>query len=98
MKRRQIWPQALLELRAAAEWYEEQRQGLGGERVDEFERTVDEALENLERSAPVATTRGGLPIRRFRLARFARYAIYVAVFEGVPHVVAFEHGSREPGY
>jgi hypothetical protein len=97
-RRRQIRPQALIELREAAEWYEEQREGLGGELVDEFERTLEDALADLELSAAVATTAAGLPVRRFRLPRFSRYAIYFVVFDEVPVVVAFEHSSREPGY
>ncbi len=97
-RRRVIRPEAFLELRDAAEWYEDQREGLGGELVEEFERTLDQALRSLEIGTPVASTVGGLPIRRFRLARFARYAIHVVVHEDVVHVVAFEHASREPGY
>lgn len=97
-RRRQIRPQALLELRDAAEWYEEQREGLGGDLVDELEQTLEEALKDPELSAAVATTAGGLPVRRFGLPRFSRYAIYLVVFDGVPEVVAFEHASREPGY
>lgn len=73
MKRRgQIRPEALIELRAAAEWYEEQREGLGGELVEEFERTLEDALTGLDRSAVVAETGRGLEIRRFRLERFRR--------------------------
>jgi len=99
MKRqRQIRPEALIELREAAEWYEQQRQGLGGELVDEFERTLEVALAHFETSAVIAKTTAGLPIRRFRLDRFSRYAIYLVLFEEVPVVVAFEHSSREPGY
>ena len=97
-RRRQIRPEALIELREAAEWYEEQREGLGGELVDEFERTLEDALGRLETSAAIAKTSGGLPIRQFRLDRFSRYAIYLVVFDDVPVVVAFEHASREPGY
>lgn len=72
--------------------------GLGGELVDEFERTLEDALGRLQTSAAIAKTSEGLAIRRFRLERFSRYAIYVIVYEGVPVVVAFEHSSREPGY
>jgi hypothetical protein len=97
-RRRQIRPEALIELREAAEWYEEQREGLGGDLIDEFERTLEDALGRLETSVAIATTSGGLLIRRFRLERFSRYAIYVVVFDDVPVVVAFEHASREPGY
>ena len=71
-RRRQIRPEALIELREAAEWYEEQREGLGGDLVDEFERTLEDALGRLETSTTIAKTAGGLPIRRFRLERFSR--------------------------
>jgi hypothetical protein len=99
MKRqRQIRPEALIELREAAEWYEEQREGLGGDLIDEFEQTLEDALGRLKTSAAIAKTAGGLPIRRFRLERFSRYAIYIVIFDDLPVVVAFEHASRKPGY
>lgn len=98
MTRPQIRPEALLELREAAEWYEEQQPGLGADLVEEFETTLAEALQNLTLSAAVARTPGGQPIRRFRLRRFARYAIYVVVLEEAPVVLAFESADREPGY
>jgi len=97
-RKRRIRPEALVELREAAEWYEEQRPGLGGDLVEEFETTLDEALCNLERGPVVARTSGGRAIRRFRLKRFARYAVYLLEVDDVVHVVAFEHSSREPGY
>jgi hypothetical protein len=97
-RHRQIRPEALIELREAAEWYEEQREGLGGELVDEFERTLEDALGRLETSAAITKTSGGSVIRRFRLERFSRYAIYLGVIDDVPVVVAFEHSGREPGY
>lgn len=94
----QIRPEALLELREAAEWYDEQRPGLGQELVAEFQRTLEEALGRLETSAPVTRTAAGREVRRFRLKRFSRYALYLVVVEETPIVLAFEHGSRRPGY
>ena len=52
--RRQIRPEAVIELREAAEWYEGEREGLGAELIEEFERTLDGALQDLALSAPVA--------------------------------------------
>lgn len=98
MRLRQIRPEALIELTEAAEWYEEQRPGLGGELIDEFERTLAHAADSPGTSAVVATTCSGLGVRRFRLRRFSRYAIYLVVMQGLPVVVAFEHSSRKPGY
>lgn len=97
-RKRQIRPEALIELREAAEWYEEQRDGLGTQLLEEFEHTLEEALGRLETSVAIAKTSQGLPIRRFRLRRFARHAIYLVVLDETPVVVAFEHSSREPGY
>ena len=97
-RRRQIRPEAIIELREAAEWYEDEREGLGAELVEEFERTLDGALRDLEIGAVVARTAGGKPVRRFRLKRFYRYAIYVVMFEDLPTVVAFERASRRPEY
>lgn len=74
-RRRQIRPEALFELREAAQWYEDQREGLGGELVDEFERTLEDALGRLGTSTAIAETSRGLAIRRFRLKRLSRYAI-----------------------
>jgi toxin ParE1/3/4 len=88
----------MLELREAAEWYENERGGLGAELIEEFEQTLDEALEHLEIGAVVAMTSGGEAIRRFRLGRFSRYAIYLVRSDDIPTVIAFEHASRRPAY
>lgn len=86
------------ELRAAAEWYENEGEGLGAALVEEFERALDDALRNLEIGAVVGRAKGGEAIRRYRLRRFTRYAVYVVVLDETLTVVAFEHASRRPGY
>jgi hypothetical protein len=40
----------------------------------------------------------GDALRRYRLRRFYRYAILMVVIDGMPTVVAFEHGKRKPEY
>ena len=48
--------------------------------------------------ALAGSTPGGAEIRRFRLKRFGRYALLLALIDDVPTVLAFEHSSRRPGY
>ena len=44
------------------------------------------------------TTASGAEIRSFRLERFEKHAILIAVLDGVPTVLAFKHSSRRQGY
>lgn len=97
MTRYRILPPAREELRSASRWYEQQRDGLGLALIDEFEERLALALEHPHAGAIVGSTTQGLPIRRHRLARFARYAILMFVDEdGTATVLAFSHSSRNP--
>ena len=82
-------PPADVDVEAAFEWYENEREGLGLEFLDElraaYNRIVDGPLKYQE-------LRGG--IRRALLRRFL-YAVYFAI-EGEVVVVAVLHASRDP--
>lgn len=98
MIRYQILPDASAELDAALLWYEEQREGLGVELLDDYETRLAQALREFGVGSIARTLGDGTEIRRYRLRRFRRYAILMAVLDGTPTVVAFEHGSRQPEY
>ena len=87
-----------MDLEEAAEWYEDQRPGLGAELLDEFESCIAAAVENPGIGSPSGTTASGNVIRRYRLNRFRRYAILIAVFNEMPTIVTFEHSSRRPRF
>jgi plasmid stabilization system protein ParE len=95
--RYRILPPAKEELQDASRWYEEQREGLGHALLDEFEERLALALGQPHAGTIAGTTARGLPIRRHRLRRFARYSILMFVDEGgTATVVAFSHSSRHP--
>lgn len=85
-----IAPAALAELEEAAAFYNEQREGFGLDLFTEFQARLQGALEQFESGSPAGETPSGDPIRRFRLDRFARYAIVLATIDGMPTVLAFE--------
>jgi toxin ParE1/3/4 len=90
--------EAAAELDAAASWYEQQREGLELELLQEFRQRVASALQLPGTGSLAGHTPEGAEIRRYRLRRFKRYAILVAKIGGIPTVIAFEHSSRRPGY
>ena len=69
----------------AAEWYEGQRPGLGSELLDEFDSCLAVAIETPEAGSPSGTTAKGNVIRRYRLRCFRRYALRMALIEGIAH-------------
>lgn len=74
-------------------WDEEREPGLGLELLDHYERRLELALAEPGVGTP-GRTRGGLEFRRYRLERFGRYAIVMSELDGIPTVIAFEHGRR----
>jgi toxin ParE1/3/4 len=94
----EILPEADDELRAAAIWYEERRAGLGLDLITEFRERLALALRLPGVGASLGYTDAGEEIRRYRLRRFARYAIVIARIHDVPTVLAVAHSSRRPGY
>ncbi|MFV8753800.1 hypothetical protein ACNOYE_24920 [Nannocystaceae bacterium ST9] len=96
MTRHEIFEEAIAELREAAAWYEEQREGLGNELLVDYRARLARALD--EPGVGVMTDAGARSLRRYRLSRFDRYAIVIVILSGIPTVVAFEHASRRPNY
>ncbi len=89
-----IEPAARDELLAAAEWYDDQREGLGGELLE----AVDAALRRVE-LAPTSfpSDRFDDRARRALVSRFP-YAVVFVVHEGEIRIVAFAHAKKLPGY
>lgn len=87
-------PEAEAEYLDAVRFYEEQRAGLGGALITEFERAIANAQEKPERWRLV---HGG-GIRRIGLARFP-YAVFFRVLPDASlQITAFAHHRRRPGY
>jgi len=93
-----LLPEALLDLEEAVAWYQDQGHGLAAALLDEFDACVAAAIEDPGIGSMSGTTANGNTIRRYRLRRFHRYAVLMALINEVPTVVAFEHSSRRPVY
>jgi plasmid stabilization system protein ParE len=93
-----ILDEALVDLDEAATWYEKQSVGLGTDLLVEFAACLRVALEAPGVGTLVEKSRRGNEVRRFRLQRFNRYAIVIAIIGGETLVVALEHSSRRPEY
>jgi toxin ParE1/3/4 len=85
-------PEASIELRDAATWYEGARAGLGDRFLDAIAATVERIAEGPHTFPAV---RSGL--RRALVAPFPYMVIFIADAERV-HVVAFAHAKRRPDY
>ena len=85
-------PDARLELREAADFYDLERPGLGSEFLDEVERTIKRIVAHPE-SSPVVLGH----VRRCLISRFPFSVIY-SLRDGAIRVSAFAHTSRRPFY
>lgn len=94
----ELHPEARPELRAAAVWYDEQRDGLGSELVDDVGAAFDRIGRAPESSPPWPGLAHHSPvIRRQKLDRFP----YVIAFERRDDhllVLAVAHSKRRPLY
>lgn len=93
----QVLPAALGDAMAAASWYDEQRNGLGDEFLDEFQ----DALETIRRT-PQSLARheqysGPDEVRRCILKRFP-FAVVFLYRPAELRVVAVAHTRRKPLY
>lgn len=86
--------EALDELSEAAEWYEEQREGLGVELVEEIERTLMR-VRRLPALFPQIMER---PLVRRALVKRFPYAVVFIAHEDAIHVLAYAHAKRRPLY
>ena len=84
--------EARAELRAAAAYYEDKREGLGEEFVDEFLRAVRRIQD-----VPKGWAKVSEKSRRCQLDRFPYGVIYQVTEEEIV-LLAIMHMSRKPGY
>ena len=96
-KRVRIEPEAEQELRAARDWYNERRAGLGHELVEAAHEAVSRIRETPNTSVPVPGVPSGLGARRVFMRRFP-YAVVFFELENTISIVAFAHMKRRPGY
>ena len=85
-----VRPAAQRDLDDAARWYESQRQGLGGEFLDEFLSVTSRISEG-----PLAYPEVGRAARRAMLRRFP-FGVFYRIANGTVVVVAVMHSSRNP--
>jgi len=85
-------PEADEELEAAALWYEERQPGLGGDFVDEFERTLRRIVAEPERWRTFRADKRKLDFHRFP------FAIVYSVRAEILYVKAVMHLHRRPSY
>jgi len=90
VKRLAYQPAAVADVRAAFEWYERQRKGLG----DEFLAALARA-EDVVRASPFAHRVVRRDARRVMLRRFPYQIIYRVVADIIVVVACF-HGRRSP--
>lgn len=87
-------PEARLELRSAAEFYESHAPNLGREFVHEVRVATERIAELPESGSPDPDETG---IRRAVLARFPFILVYQRVGDAV-EVIAVMHQRQKPGY
>jgi len=85
-------PDARLEYREAAAFYERRRPGLGAAFTCEIESVIEQILEQPERWRFIEQD-----VRR-RLAHKFPYGVLYTVESDSILIVAVAHGSRKPGY
>jgi toxin ParE1/3/4 len=89
-----VRPDAEAELTAQAEWYEDQRRGLG----QQFVSVIEAALSTIE-DAPETWPywQRGRPYRKYVVQRFP-FIIFFTCDAAAVNVVAVAHAKRRPGY
>jgi len=85
-------PDARLEYREAAAFYESRQVGLGAAFTREIEAAIEQIVETPERFRFIEQD-----VRRC-LARTFPYGVLYTVEQDLVLIVAIAHGSREPGY
>jgi plasmid stabilization system protein ParE len=89
-----ILPEAEEELAAAAQWYEERREGLGIQFITAMDASVA-WLAQAPDSCPIWLA--GYPYRKLVMQRFP-YVVFFRLVDDVIEIVAFAHAKRAPGY
>jgi plasmid stabilization system protein ParE len=96
--RLELHPEAQVELRSAALWYEERRPGLGDEFLSEISASLDRVSDAPESYPPWPRTRAADPV--IRKATIQRFPYVIAFEEHEQHllVLAVAHAKRRPLY
>ena len=84
------------ELRAAAHWYEDQREGLGGRLLDAVDAAVDSVLDPSISWSLYKNRRLDPPIYSRSVTGFPFDIIYLRLDHAV-YVIAYAHERRLPG-
>jgi plasmid stabilization system protein ParE len=85
-----VRPEAEQDLSDGRDWYERQREGLGGE----FLTAVDEVFDHI-RESPELHAAEYKRVRRTALNRFP-YIVYYRLVGEVVEVIAVQHAGRHP--
>lgn len=93
-------PEAVEDLQAGHDWYDERQPGLGRALATEtFEAVAQGARFPLAHKRYEHANLPDLPeVRRVRLARFSEYGVIYTVIGDTFWVVALAHAKRRPGY
>jgi toxin ParE1/3/4 len=92
-----VLTEAESEVAEAAQWYEEQREGLGLEFLDSFSGAVESIEQHPQRFLQIKVGRTAREVRRALFRRFP----YKVVFEVRPDeilILAVAHDKRRPYY
>jgi plasmid stabilization system protein ParE len=84
-------PAAVADIIAAAEWYDDQRAGLG----DEFVTEVDAIIRSVAKAPLIHSVRFA-DVRCARLKRFKPYGVFYFLWQGEIIVFSVFHASRNP--
>ncbi|MBM3465241.1 MAG: type II toxin-antitoxin system RelE/ParE family toxin [Armatimonadetes bacterium] len=97
MKPLRIEVEAQHELAAAVSWYEQQRENLGFDLLDEVEAALDIVRTHPAAGGAAPGVRRGLNVQHYPLKRFPYSIVYLELAHEV-RVLAFAHARRRPGY
>ncbi len=97
MRKVRILQEAADEAIAAANWYDKECKGLGGEFAKAVEIAIDLIEENVLPLSPMPAKSGARGAKRLILKRFP-YDIVVIEGDTETVVIAVAHHSRKPGY
>lgn len=85
------------EMRQSAHWYDDQREGLGDDFLDEVHGAFERIEEHPKRHKRVDVDDSEREVRRVLLKRFPFLVVYEIRAEEII-VVAVAHGKRKPNY
>lgn len=93
-------PEAVEDLQAGHDWYDEREAGLGRQLAAEVFEVLDRAIRHP--SVPKRYEHPNLPaeaeVRKLQLHRFSEYGLVYTVVNDTFWIVAVAHAKRRPGY